>query len=204
MKCKFCGHDMKLVETALDLRFHRVRRWDSVYYNCEHCGARGPEVKNMSLPEELAGLRDVEEEKRLEYAKDVCNRLTLGQIVEIPKPREEDQLKATIKVMNKNMSILKASSLPEAEKKVEQARKDLARAQDPGNKFLKNYSRYALLADAYNELAQTHKELFYKKSEYAKYKRQMREAQQRLQELKDEAAKKEDVQKPEAPKQANG
>ena len=106
--------------------------------------------------------------------------------------------------MNKNMSILKASSLPEAEKKVERARKDLAHAQDPGNKTLKNYSRYALLADAYNELAQTHKELFYRKHEYAKYKRQMREAQQRLQELKDEAAKKEDVQKPEAPEQADG
>lgn len=204
MKCKFCGHDMKLVETALDLRFHRVRRWDSVYYNCEHCGARGPEVKNMSLPEGLAGLRDVEEEKRLEYAKDICNRLTLGQIVEIPTPREDEQLKATIKVMNQNMSILKACSLPNAEKKVAEAKRDLLNAQAPENGRLHNYSRYALLADAYNEMAQAHKELFYKKHEYVKYKRQMREAQKRLQELKDEAAKKEDVQKPEAPEQANG
>ena len=204
MKCKFCGHDMKLVTSNAVTRFALCTRWDSVYYGCEHCGARGPEVKNMSLSEELAGLRDVEEDKHLEYAKDICNRLTLGQIIEIPTLSEEDQLKATIKVMNKNMSILKANRLPEAEKKVERARKDLAHAQDPGNKTLKNYSRYALLADAYNELAQTHKELFYRKHEYAKYKRQMREAQQRLQELKDEAAKKEDVQKPEAPEQADG
>ena len=200
MKCKFCGHDMKLVENNAVFRFNRYTRWDSVYYSCEHCGARGPEVKNMSLPEVLAGLRDVEENKRLEYAKDVCNRLTLGQIVEIPVPREEEQLMATIKVMNQNMSVLKACSLPHAEKWVADAKRDLMHAQSPENGRLHNYSRYALLADAYNEMAQAHKNLFYKKSEYAKYKRQMRDAQKRLQKLKDEAAKKEVDEKQEQPK----
>ena len=204
MKCKFCGHDMKLVTSNAVTRFSRYTRWDSVYYSCEHCGARGPEVKNMSLPDGLAGLRDLEEDKRLEYAKNVCDRLTLGLIVEIPTLCEEEKLKATIKVMNKNMSVLKACGLTEAERKVAKARKDLARAQNPENKILNNYSRYALLADAYNEMAQAHRNLFYKKREYAKYKLQIREAQKRLQELKDEAAKKEDGQKHEAPEQANG
>lgn len=204
MKCKYCGHEMELVINNAKTRFGRYTRWESVCYSCEHCGATGPVVNNMALPENLAGLRDTEEDKRLEYAKDICDRLTLGQIVEIPKPSEEDQHMAMIAVMNRNMSVLKACVLPEAERKAAKAREDLARAQNPENKILKNYSRYALLADAYNEMAQAYKNLFYKKSEYDKCKKQMREAQERLQELKDEAAKKEDGQKPEAPEQANG
>lgn len=177
MKCRFCDHEMKIVEEGVKYYGARIKRWDCVYYKCENCAAQGPKVFNMSLQDSVAGMS---ESKRLAYAKDLCGKLTLGVTVDVQVPTKEVCLRRVIRGESRAISILKSTWLPSAEKSVRIAKDELKKAQEP-RKELHNFARYKLLSRAYESMAHACENLYRRRCELDTCRERMTNAQKELQ-----------------------